>query len=123
MSHKGRSCLNYTRFLIFLAAYGVLGTLYTPILHADRATRRIFQAGAKDIKYPKDKHTFQCVIQILIDHDRCAHWRTDGMVPRLAQRRVILVFWPILALPWNQIPIGLQPIFSAMAATTAGKSF
>lgn len=38
---------------------------------------------------------------------RVAHWRaTEGRVPRLAQRRVILFFWPIRASSANQIPMG-----------------
>jgi hypothetical protein len=42
-------------------------------------------------------------------------------MPRLAQRRVILFFWPILASSWNQISIAVSHarvarIFASAAA-------
>lgn len=48
----------------------------------------------------------------------------EGRLPRLAQRRVILFFWPILASSWNQISISLPHATSAaISAKRAGKFF
>jgi len=44
----------------------------------------------------------------------------DGRVPRLAQRRVILFFWPIRASSWNQISIGVP--FGRVALTFASSA-
>ena len=48
----------------------------------------------------------------------------EGRVPRLAQRRVILFFWPIRASSANQISTGLPSASAcAISAKRAGKSF
>jgi hypothetical protein len=48
----------------------------------------------------------------------------EGRDPRLAQRRVILFFCPILASSANQISIGLPPASSlAIDSRSVGKSF
>src|SRR5215212_7411415 len=48
----------------------------------------------------------------------------DGRVPRLAQRRVILFFWPTRASSANQISSGLPSAsWVAISATRAGKVF
>src|SRR5918995_1954157 len=48
----------------------------------------------------------------------------DGRVPRLAQRRVILFFWPTRASSANQISSGLPLAWSvAISSTRAGKVF
>ncbi len=50
--------------------------------------------------------------------------RADGLVPRLAQRLVILFFWPMRASSWNQISITRPRAGpSAISATAAGKFF
>ena len=46
-----------------------------------------------------------------------------GRVPRLAQRRVIMFFWPTRASSANQISIGLPPTACAISAMRAGKAF
>jgi len=49
----------------------------------------------------------------------------EGRVPRLAQRRVILFFWPILASSPNQISIspGSRPRRRAIVATVVGQFY
>ena len=49
----------------------------------------------------------------------------DGRVPRLAQRRVILFFWPIRASSANQTSMapGSTPCSRAIASRRAGKLF
>jgi hypothetical protein len=44
----------------------------------------------------------------------------DGLVPRLAQRRVILFFWPTRASSWNQISMGVA--FGKVARTFASSA-
>jgi hypothetical protein len=47
----------------------------------------------------------------------------EGRVPRLAQRRGIVFFWPTLASSENQISIGLAATACAISAKRAGKLF
>ena len=48
----------------------------------------------------------------------------DGRLPRFAQRRVILFFWPIRASSWNQTSIGLPGASrAAISARRAAKFF
>ena len=48
----------------------------------------------------------------------------EGRVPRLAQRRVILFFWPIRASSANQISSGLPSAsLDAISSRRAGKLF
>ena len=49
----------------------------------------------------------------------------EGRVPRLAQRRVILFFWPILASSVNQTSMSSRPRPRALAicARQSGKLF
>ena len=47
-----------------------------------------------------------------------------GRVPRLAQRRVILFFWPMRASSWNQTSILAPAAFRlAIFASRSGKFF
>lgn len=46
-----------------------------------------------------------------------------GRVPRLAQRRVMVFFWPTRASSANQISIGLPPTACAISAMRAGEAF
>lgn len=46
----------------------------------------------------------------------------DGLDPRLAQRRVILFFWPSAPRPWNQISIAL-PLAGPTAISATAEVF
>ena len=48
----------------------------------------------------------QIAPKILADFVRWS-FGAEGRVPRLAQRRVILFFWPIRASSWNHISMGV----------------
>ena len=46
------------------------------------------------------------------------HMGAEGRVPRFAQRRVILFFWPIRASSWNQISMAVPDgIWARILAT------
>jgi hypothetical protein len=59
--------------------------------------------------------------------DEAVRWSdgADGRLPRLAQRRVILFFWPTLASSANQTSmlLGSRPRSCAIASTVAGQFF
>jgi hypothetical protein len=46
-----------------------------------------------------------------------------GRVPRRAQRRVMVFFWPTRASSQNQTSIGLPPVACAISARRLGKAF
>jgi hypothetical protein len=57
-------------------------------------------------------------------HASQARVSAEGRVPRRAQRRVIVFFWPILASSWNHSSIAVPSgSVSRISASRTGKSF